>query len=602
MDDNPPSHDHQFDYHPGLNPEIDAWHTAFFIENHLDHLSHPHLAASPEQVRFMVFPEDGVRYYPCSDRMFAAIMDRTQSAYLQRSYNAVLQRILALIDGQIEDPKEKEFLEALIITKYKHETHDEIMIPSRVEKRLMSIFIRRTQIEDPFRRLKERRNQRAATALASPAFRSALDYVDPKELAAPLDNLNAIKQMADAIQLSRLLCAATRHAIWEPADAPSLQTVDAVALCRQPPTGNGVEAFFNFVGVRPDGKAPLPREPRKILWLMDEAGEVVMDIAVIRHLTGLGHKVIVVFKGGPMFTKAVFADAREDPVLRQALSGALFIEDEKVSKNDLLRMLRSDYDIFAISDGTSERLNLILTSTTFARAFKEVNAVICRGEEQHRRLFVTRFQFTQHLFNIDVDDQGRLRIEYKPRHPEVIKFSHADLEAKARAIIDRMAEAKQNGMIVMFYSGIIGSIPGKIDVAKQIMATFIEYLRDQSASTFIINPSEHYEPGMDADDLMYMWEIVQRSGYLDIWRFQTNEDIAKAFELLSRRIPPEWVGKDATYSTGCTKEMKIAEEVQRQHPEMQIIGPPPEKFMRRSEYGIGSMYDRCLVVQGCRTN
>jgi hypothetical protein len=48
--------------------------------------------------------------------------------------------------------------------------------------------------------------------------------------------------------------------------------------------------------------------------------------------------------------------------------------------------------------------------------------------------------------------------------------------------------------------------------------------------------------------------------------------------------------------------MKIAEEVQRQHPEMQIIGPPPEKFMRRSEYGIGSMYDRCLVVQGCRTN
>jgi hypothetical protein len=602
MDDNPPSHDHQFDYHPGLNPEIDAWHTAFFIENHLDHLSHPHLAASPEQVRFMVFPEDGVRYYPCSDRMFAAIMDRTQSAYLQRSYNAVLQRILALIDGQIEDPKEKEFLEALIITKYKHETHDEIMIPSRVEKRLMSIFIRRTQIEDPFRRLKERRNQRAATALASPAFRSALDYVDPKELAATLDNLNAIKKMADAIQLSRLLCAATRHAIWEPADAPSLQTVDAVALCRQPPTGNGVEAFFNFVGVRPDGKAPLPREPRKILWLMDEAGEVVMDIAVIRHLTGLGHKVIVVFKGGPMFTKAVFADAREDPVLRQALSGALFIEDEKVSKNDLLRMLRSDYDIFAISDGTSERLNLILTSTTFARAFKEVNAVICRGEEQHRRLFVTRFQFTQHLFNIDVDDQGRLRIEYKPRHPEVIKFSHADLEAKARAIIDRMAEAKQNGMIVMFYSGIIGSIPGKIDVAKQIMATFIEYLRDQSASTFIINPSEHYEPGMDADDLMYMWEIVQRSGYLDIWRFQTNEDIAKAFELLSRRIPPEWVGKDATYSTGCTKEMKIAEEVQRQHPEMQIIGPPPEKFMRRSEYGIGSMYDRCLVVQGCRTN
>ncbi|MDD2604263.1 MAG: hypothetical protein PHF66_05590 [Desulfobacteraceae bacterium] len=599
MDEHADPLGHRFNYQPGLNPEIDAWHTAFFIENHLDHLTHPHLAASPEQVRFMVYPEEGLRYYPCSDRMFAAIMDRTQSAYLQRSYNAVLQRILALIDAKIEDPKEKEFLEALIITKYKHETHDEIMIPSRVEKRLMSIFIRRTQIEDPFRKEKTLRNQRAAETLNSDPFRSALDYVDPAELAAPLDNLSAIKQMADAIQLSRLLCAATRKAIWQPPEAPSLQTVDAVALCRQPPTGSGVEAFFNFVGVRPDGKAPLPREPRKILWLMDEAGEAVMDLAVIRHLAGLGHKVIVVFKGGPMFTKADYTDAKEDPVLRQALTGALFIEDDKVSKNELLRMLRSDYNIFVISDGISERLNLILTSTTFARAFKEVNAVVCRGEEQHRRLFITRFQFTQDLFNIDADPNGKLRIEYKPRHSDVIKFSHADLEAKAQAIIDRMAEAKRSGMIVMFYSGIIGSIPGKIDVAKQIMATFIDYLRNQSASTFIINPSEHYEPGMDADDLMYMWEIVQRSGYIDIWRFQTDEDIAKAFELLGRRIPAEWVGKDATYSTGCTKEMKIAEDVQRQYPEMQIIGPPPEKFVRRSEYGIGRMYDRCLVVPGC---
>ncbi len=588
-----------FDYRPGLNPEIDAWCTAFFIENHLDHLSHPNLAASPEQVRFMVYTENGHRYYPCSDRMFSAIMDRTQSAFLQRNYSAVLQRILALVDSQIEDPAEKGFLEALIIIKYKHETHDEIIIPSRVEKRLMSIFIRRTQIEDPFRQEKTRRNRHAAAVLASDGFRAALDRVDSGEIAGPLDNLSTIKQMADALQLGRLLCATAQRRLWEPPEVPDLHTDDALAFCRRPATGNGVEAFYDFIGVRPDGKAPVPRVPRKILWLADEAGEVVMDIAVIRHLVGLGHKVILVFKGGPMFTKAVYADAREDPTLRQALAGALFIEDDKVSKNDLLRMLRSDYQIFVASDGTSERLNLLRTSMTFARAFKEVNAVVSRGDEQRRRLFVTRFQFTQDLFNIGIDEEGKLRIDYKPRHPAVIKFSHADLEAKAHAIVDRMAAAKAEGSIVMFYSGIIGSIPGKIDVAKQIMATFIDHLRNQSASTFIINPSEHYEPGMDADDLMYMWEIVQRSGYIDIWRFQTFEDIAKAFELLGRRIPPEWVGKDATYSTGCTKEMKIAEDVQRHHPEMQIIGPPPEKFMRRGEYGIGQMYDRCLVRPGC---
>jgi len=91
-----------------------------------------------------------------------------------------------------------------------------------------------------------------------------------------------------------------------------------------------------------------------------------------------------------------------------------------------------------------------------------------------------------------------------------------------------------------------------------------------------------------------MWEIVQRSGLIDIWRFQTYDDILKAFQIMEIKVPPEWVGKDATFSTGCTKEMKIATEVQRERPEMQIIGPSQEKFLRRQEYGIGKMYDRRL--------
>jgi len=176
----------------------------------------------------------------------------------------------------------------------------------------------------------------------------------------------------------------------------------------------------------------------------------------------------------------------------------------------------------------------------------------------------------------------------------VIKFSHQDLENKAEAIIDQMKSAKTRGKTVMFYSGIIGSIPGKIDTAKKIMTTFIQHLMDQAADIFIINPSKYYEPGMDADDLMYMWEIVQRSGQIDIWRFQTAEDIARAFQLMKRKVPPEWVGKDATYSTGCTKEMHIAVDVQRHFPEMQIIGPSRERFMRRKEYGVGKMHDQRL--------
>ena len=142
----------------------------------------------------------------------------------------------------------------------------------------------------------------------------------------------------------------------------------------------------------------------------------------------------------------------------------------------------------------------------------------------------------------------------------------------------------------------IGSIPGKIDMAKNIMSTFIQNLEQEYSNLFIINPSNYYEPGMDADDLMYMWEIVQKSGFIDIWRFQTIGDISKSFELLDMGVPPEWIGKDSTYSTGCTKEIKIAQEVLKMNPEMQLIGPSIDKFMRRDEYGVGSMYDQRLVL------
>lgn len=70
---------------------------------------------------------------------------------------------------------------------------------------------------------------------------------------------------------------------------------------------------------------------------------------------------------------------------------------------------------------------------------------------------------------------------------------------------------------------------------------------------------------MDGDDLMYMWEMVQRSGLIDIWRFQTVSDIEKSFELMGMKVPPIWAGKDATFSTGCTKEMKIALEEQKKN-------------------------------------
>ncbi len=581
-------------YQSGVSPEMDAWFISFLIENHLDYYTYPDHATTPEQIRFMVFLKEDERYYPCSDRMFEAIIDRKQSAFLQKKYNEVLQKILGLIERQIEDEWEKEYLESLIITKYKHETKDEILIPSRLEKRLFKIFMNRTRIEDPFHDEKSLRNQRTKNILHSKSFHDAINFVDKSYFKNPPETLTEIKNLIEHTELRRLISISVEEQLWKSEAADMMTTKEYLDIFNRKISGNGVKQLFNFLG-RPSKATPGQTfKTKKILWLVDESGEIMVDLAIIRFLAKLGHKIIIAFKEGPRFTKVDFLDIEDDLNLKEDIKNAAFITDPNMSKNDLLKSLSQDNNIFAMPDGTSEELNLILASTTFARSFKEVDGIISRGNNQRKRFFDTHFQFTQDIYNITLDADGNACISYKPRHPDIIKFSQEDLENKAKTIINQMEEAQSKGNTVIFYSGIIGSIPGKIETAKKIMSVFIEHLKKQFAMTFIINPAEYYEQGMDADDLMYMWEIVQRSGLINIWRFQSYDDIAQAFKIMSKKVPPEWVGKDATFSTGCTKEMKIALGVQEQYPEMQLIGPPINKFMRREEYGIGKMYDSRL--------
>lgn len=578
-------------FQSGKRPEADAWFKAFMIENHLDYYGYPDTVASPEQARFMIFSGDEDIYYPCSDGMFYAIMGQKKPLLLLDAYKTSLAKILALVDEKIEDKKEKKFLEALIKIKFRHETRDHIMIPSRLEKRLLRIFMTHTQIEDPFQEEKFKRNRRMRNALLSDAFKQALNRLTKPDFFCDETSLTQIRGKINELELKRLLSLCAVSDLWESDAAASYVLDDYQQLFNRPLKGNGIESFFSFMGIPLQPHSIPTSKKQRILWLVDEAGEVVLDIALIRNLVKLGHKIIIAFKDGALFTKVSIKDTQECEILKKELDGVFFITDKELSKNELVKILRSDHDIYVLSDGTREKLNLLLTSTTFARIFKEVDGIISRGNSQYRRLFDTRFQFTQNIFNISKNSDDAVIITYKPRHPSVIKFSHTDLENKAETIIKQMSSARKKGMTIIFYSAIIGSIPGKIPIAKKIIAAFIDYLTNQMDMTYIINPSEYYEPGMDADDLMYMWEIVQRSGLIDIWRFQAYEDIVQAFQIMNIKVPPEWVGKDATFSTGCTKEMKIALEVQQQYPEMQIIGPSKEKFMRRNEYAIGKMFD-----------
>ncbi len=576
-------------YRPGENPEKDAWHTAFFIENHMDYFTYPDHVASPEQVTFMIYTEDDERYYPCSDKMFEAIMSKNDSSFLQKKYREILQRLMELIDSHIEDARDKSFLEALIKIKFLHETRDEMMIPSRVEKRLLKIFLDRTLINDPFLCQKIIRNKRAINVLCSEAFKKAINQVADTVVSNPLSTLAELKEFVKHIELNRLLSLSVENMLWESDKPATYNEEDFHKLFSRQMIGDGVKPLLNFLGI--EGKDD---KTKKILWLADESGEIIIDLAIIKYLVNLGHKVIIAFKNGPLYTKADFYNAMGDEILSKQLEGAFFLEEKNLGKNELVKILRSDKNILVISDGTRENFNLLLTSKVFSRIFREVDGIISKGRDQKRRIFENHFQFTRDIFNISKGPDGSTLISYKPKHPSVIKFSHGDLEKKAKIIINRMETAKKKGKTIIFYSGIIGSIPGKIQMAKKIMSVFIDFLKDQLAMTFIINPAEYYETGMDADDLMYMWEIVQKSGYIDIWRFQSYDDIVTAFKTMNKKVPPEWVGKDATYSTGCTKEMKIAIGVQKKHAEMQILGPSVEKFMRRDEYGIGKMYDQRL--------
>jgi hypothetical protein len=358
----------------------------------------------------------------------------------------------------------------------------------------MRIFLNRTLIEDPCAEEKAQCNQRAIRVLNSTAFVLALNHVDSSDLGPSPKTLSGIKEFAEHLEIKRLISLSLETSLWESDASKAYTKNDYLKLFNRKLTGNGVKPLLKFLGIHAAIAATKQPRRKKILWLANEAGEVMVDLAIIRYLTKLGHKVILVLKARPLFTKACFADAQRDETLSTALGNTMQIADKNLGKNELVKTMLGENPIILLSDGTSEILNLMLTSTTFARIFKEVDGVICRGHDQKRRLFDTHFQFTRDIYNISGSPRGLVQISYKPKHRSSIKFSHAELDQKAKTIIEQMSRSKQKGMTVIFYSGIIGSIPGKIQIAKKIMALCIQNLKNQFAQTFIINPSEYFEP------------------------------------------------------------------------------------------------------------
>lgn len=562
----------------GENSHFDAWLYTVFIDNNVEYHMNAGLIASPEQIRFMVALAPTQVYLPCSDEIFRLLLDRKNPRALQMQYNRAWRIIVRLVRGVAADKAERQRI--LRFCRYRFRTYMEqhTIIPSRMVKRMTNIVFGLSVQDDPWSIERALANKKAHKMLLSPLMQSMLNAAP--EGCIGLD-IVSMRHELNHVELARLMYLASMARPWL-ATMPSPDTVRS-AFADALKAAAPLREFFGC-----DVQA------KTILYLVDADGGLVFDLAVIYRLLYMGHKVILALKDGFYFYAPTIQDVVSDPVLEGYLDRSVVVEDTALSKNKLLSLLR-EYRLVVISDGTRERLNMYRCSTTFARAWKEADLIMAKGWRNADVLLGTSHEFTRDCLCFGLDQQGAYSIRTKPHASGISKFSEQAIIDKADSIIEAMRAARKQGKTVMFYSCIIGSIPGQTSTALEIVGAFVARLRRKLADTLIVNPTEYFEDGMDGDDLMFMWERVQRSGYIDVWRFQTVEDIEASFALLKRKVPPAWSGKDATFSTGCTKEMRIAQDVQAHNGEMQIIGPAPEKFFRRGEYGVGKFHDVNIV-------
>ena len=563
----------------GLDPRLDAWILHFMTENNLEHALHPELNASTEQLRFMIVLGENEVFFPCPDDEFRQLFASGLTPDLLEAYKERWRHLVRFVHAHISDRYLRQRIVSLCRHKFYLVRAAPFIIPDRLMKRFLTIFLTQTSIEDPLREEKMRSNARAEEFINSQVMQRIMQECPSSMLSC--SSIEQLRWRLDLEELKRLLCLSTWESLWGKAE------VDEEDLL------NGDAAFAACDHFEDTLSGSLGRSRLKILYLVQSSGAVLFDIQIIKALLRQGHRVTLALKEGFYLSVPTFWDQERDAALARALEGAFWVTENIISKNDLLKHQR-EHPLLIISDGTRERLNLCRTSVTFARSWKEADLIIAKGKELQGQLLGTAHEFTRDILCIYRDGDGRLQVDHKAKSPQAVKFTENQLLAKAEEIIAEMRQAKASGQRVMFYSAIIGSIPGQTKTALRILNTFVSELRRRLDDIMIINPGEHFEAGMDADDLMYMWERVQSSGLIDIWRFQSVEDIETSFTLLGEKVPPVWVGKDATFSTGCTQEMEIALDMQKRYPEMQIIGPDREKFFRRREYGVGKFFDAAI--------
>ncbi len=561
----------------GRDVRFDAWLYSMLMDNNLAYRMNPDIIASPEQLAFMVQLDDDQVFLPRSVARFAMPRVDGRPWKLQAQYNRAWRIIMRLIRSMVQDRAERRRILHFCRYRFLQYVAQGTLIPSRLVKRMTDLVLAQSySLGDPWRERRRASTLRQQEMLELPAIRDNLEAMPDGEL--PPD-MRGVRRLLDSLELVRFFCLSAMAKDWQE-QLPSTPEIHQAMRQAEQAAAPLHEYFLNA-----------PR-PSTILFLCDADGGILFDLAMLQSLIRMGHRVICAVKAGFYFFAPTMDDMESDPALECWLRGGIVLRETQIGKNDLLRHLR-EHRMVIIDDGTRERLNLYRVSVTFSRAWKEADVVLCKGWRAADIFLGTSHAFTRDIICYWRSESG-FRIELRRHAPEARKFSEEAIAIQADAIIKKMREARSQGRSVMFYSCVIGSIPGQTHIAVTLARTFVDNLRKKMDNILIINPAEHFVEGMDGDDLMFMWERVQRSGLIDVWRCQTVEDIEESFALLGRKVPPAWSGKDSTYSTGCTKEMRIALDMQSRNREMQIIGPEPRLFFRRGEYGVGKYFDASI--------
>ncbi|MDD4701094.1 MAG: hypothetical protein PHI96_02625 [Desulfovibrio sp.] len=565
----------------GENIRFDAWLYSMLMDNNLAYRMNPDLIASPEQMAFMVHLGPDQIYLPCSDATFSMLCAQNPSVELRNQYNRSWRIIMRLVRSFVPDKATRRRILQFCRYRFSQYVRQHTLIPSRLVKRMTGLVLAQGHmLDDPWEELRRKSTAQQRNVLSMPEIFENLEAL-PKGPAPT--SISRARRSMDYVEMSRLLCLSAMPREWleqPPSSEETRKTMDEASVACE-----SLRHYFEASAGRSG----------TVLFLCDADGGTLFDLVMMQSLIRMGHKVIFAVKSGFHFFAPTLDDVETDPSLKPWLRGGIVLRHDKLSKNELLRHLR-EHRLVVVGDGTRERLNLYRVSVTFSRAWKEADVILGKGWRAADILLGTSQEFTRDVICYWRDNNG-FHIKLRKHAREVRKFSEDAIAAQAENIIGGMREAKEQGRTIMFYSCVIGSIPGETSTAISLVHAFVDNLRKKMDNILIINPAEHFIDGMDGDDLMYMWERVQRSGLIDVWRFQTFEDIEESFALLKRKVPPQWSGKDSTYSTGCTKEMNIALDVQSKNREMQIIGPEARLFFRRGEYGVGKYFDASISHQ-----